>query len=216
MFMLTFAYGIRDYQIADAPGWASSDRFDVSFTPDKAEPALRPSAALNEMESNMSREKQRTQAVLRDRLGLILRAETHQLALYALILAKGGHKLSQPTVTNHGASLPGGGTQLIADGPGATIKMLADYLADELGRPVTNETGLDGLYTFKLQWTRDSPAQPPSPDEPVSATAPRPSSPLSRSNSDCGSNRGEALCPRTLSRRSKSPAKTEAPSCPLA
>jgi len=50
------------------------------------------------------------------------------------------------------------------------MKMLAESLAGELGRPVTDETGLDGLYDFKLEWTRDSPAGPPSPDEPVSAT----------------------------------------------
>jgi bla regulator protein BlaR1 len=170
MFMLTFAYGIRDYQIAGAPGWVSSDRFDVIFTPNKAEPAPRPGTPFNETESTMSRQAQRTQAVLRDRFGLILRAETRELPTYALIQAKGGHKLSRPTVVDSGASLLGGGTQLIASGPGATMKMLADHLAGELGRPVTNETGLDGLYTFKLQWTRDSPAQPPSPDEPVSAT----------------------------------------------
>jgi uncharacterized protein (TIGR03435 family) len=124
---------------------------------------------VNELDSVMSRQKQQTQAVLRDRFGLILRAETRELPIYALILAKGGHKLSPPTVTNHGVFLQARGTQRIASGPGATIKMLAESLARELGRPVTNETGLDGLYDFKLEWTRDSPARPPSPDEPASA-----------------------------------------------
>jgi uncharacterized protein (TIGR03435 family) len=47
--------------------------------------------------------------------------------------------------------------------------MLADQLALILGRPVSDETGLGGLYDFKLEWTPDSPVQP-SPDEPVSAT----------------------------------------------
>jgi uncharacterized protein (TIGR03435 family) len=51
--------------------------------------------------------------------------------------------------------------------------MLADYLAGELGRPVANQTGLEGLYNFKLEWTRDAPAQPASPDQPAStATGP--------------------------------------------
>jgi uncharacterized protein (TIGR03435 family) len=63
------------------------------------------------------------------------------------------------------------GTQLIATGPGATMKMLAGQLSIQLGRPVTNETGLDGQYDFKLEWTRDLPAGPPSSDEPVSATS---------------------------------------------
>ncbi len=115
----------------------------------------------------MSRQKQRTQAVLRDRFSLILRAETHELPIYALILAKGGHKLSRPAEANRGPLLQGRGTQLTAIG--ATVKMLADYLSGVLGRPVTNDTGLDGPFDFKLEWTPDTPAQH-SPDEPVSAT----------------------------------------------
>jgi uncharacterized protein (TIGR03435 family) len=169
MSMLTFAYEVREYQLAGAPRWASSDRFDVSFTPDKTELALAVGSTANELESVMSRQKQRAQAVLRDRFGLILRAETRQLPMYALIVAKGGHKLSPPTVENHGVFLQRTRTQLIANGPGDTIKMLADQLALILGRPVSDETGLGGLYDFKLEWTPDSPVQP-SPDEPVSAT----------------------------------------------
>lgn len=168
MGLLTFAYGVRDYQMVGAPGWASSDHFDVNFTPDKTELALAVGSTANELDSVMSRQKQRTQAVLRDRFGLILRAETRDLPMYALILSKGGHKLSRPTVENHGVFLQAGGTQLIASGPGASMKMLADSLSPVLGRLVSDETGLDGLYNFKLEWTPDSPIQP-SPDQPVSA-----------------------------------------------
>jgi uncharacterized protein (TIGR03435 family) len=35
--MLTMAYGVRDYQFSGAPGWVSSDTYDVIFTPDKSE-----------------------------------------------------------------------------------------------------------------------------------------------------------------------------------
>jgi uncharacterized protein (TIGR03435 family) len=171
MAMLTFAYGVRDYQFVGAPGWTSSDHFDVTFTPDKTEIALTLGSTATQLDSVMSRQKQRTQAVLRDRFGLILRAETRELPIYALIVAKGGHKLSPPAVENHGVFLQNnGGTQLIASGPGAPMKMLTDQLSVIVGRPVSNETGLDGLYNFKLEWTRDLPAQPPSPDGPVNAT----------------------------------------------
>src|SRR5215472_10032811 len=37
MDLLTWAYRVHDYQIAGAPGWATSNRFDVSFTPDRKE-----------------------------------------------------------------------------------------------------------------------------------------------------------------------------------
>jgi uncharacterized protein (TIGR03435 family) len=35
MSLLTFAYDVRAYQFVDAPPWVSSERFDLSFTPDK-------------------------------------------------------------------------------------------------------------------------------------------------------------------------------------
>ena len=74
-----FAYKVRDYQIAGAPGWMTSDRFDVNFTPDKTEATPRPGVAPKEIESFISRNQQRMQAVFRDRFGLVLRAETHEL-----------------------------------------------------------------------------------------------------------------------------------------
>ncbi len=171
MLIMTFAYGVRDYQIAGAPGWASSDHFDVTFTPDKTESVLAPGVSANELDSFMGRQKQRTQVVLKDRFGLILRAETRQLPVYALIVAKGGHKLSPATVENRGVYLQARGTQLTASGPGATMKMLADQLSAILGHPVSNETGLDGLFDFMLEWAPDPPARPPSPDEPGASTS---------------------------------------------
>lgn len=167
MLMLTFAYGVRNYQIAGAPGWASSDRFDVSFTPDKTEASLGPNITVSELESVMGRQKQRTQAVLRDRFGLILRAETHELPMYALIPAKGGPRLSRPAAGDRGPLL--GGNPGRITGRGVTIRMLADQLSGVLGRPVSDETGLDGPYNFDLAWTPDSPAQA-APDEPASPT----------------------------------------------
>jgi uncharacterized protein (TIGR03435 family) len=49
------------------------------------------------------------------------------------------------------------------------MKMLSEQLSRLLGRPVTDETGLDGPYDFKLEWTPDSVAQL-LPDNSVSAT----------------------------------------------
>ncbi len=31
--LLTFAYDVRDYQILEAPAWAKTDAFDVTFPP---------------------------------------------------------------------------------------------------------------------------------------------------------------------------------------
>jgi uncharacterized protein (TIGR03435 family) len=51
----------------------------------------------------------------------------------------------------------------------ASMKDLAYKLSRLLGRPVVNNTGLDGNYDFKLEWTPDAGA--PAPDrQPVEAS----------------------------------------------
>jgi bla regulator protein blaR1 len=166
MQLVTFAYKVRDYQIADAPGWVKSDRFDVSFTPDKSEAMPRPGTAPKEIEAYIGRNQQRMQAVLRDRFGLVLRAETHELPIYALVPAKGGMKLALSATPERGPSLQG--TQGRVTGIGATLRLLASQLSAVLGRPVNDETGSDDRqYDFKLEYTperlvQDAPEGPQS------------------------------------------------------
>jgi uncharacterized protein (TIGR03435 family) len=166
MNMLTFAYDVRTYQLAGAPGWVQSDRFDVNFTPDKAEITPAPGLGRQQLEGWMNRNRQRLQAVLRDRFALVVRAETHELPIYALVIAKNGPKLSRaadPKATHMAV------TRGKLDGSAVYLKMLTDSLSALLGRYVANETRLDGPYDFKLEWTPDSPVQPPQPGLPAEA-----------------------------------------------
>jgi uncharacterized protein (TIGR03435 family) len=157
MMMVTFAYSVADYQIVGAPGWVSSERYDVTLTPEKADVALGPESNLKEVMASQDRNKQRLQAVLRDRFGLVLRAETHELPVYSLVTAKGGAKLAVHPAGTPGSSFysnrPGH-----VEGTGATISMLTGMLSRDLGHPVNDETGLGGQYDFKLDWTPDSDA----------------------------------------------------------
>ena len=164
MQLLTFAYSVPDYQFSGAPGWVSSDAYDVILTPEKAEEPLGPDPTLNTAVALQSRNRQRLQAVLRDRFGLVLRAATHELPIYRLTQARSGAKL---------AVHPAGGPQhyLRSHGPGhleavgMPIKMLADNLSRTLGRPVTDESGLTGQYDFKLDWVPDPGSSPAQPDD---------------------------------------------------
>ncbi len=176
MQLLTFAYKVRDYQIAGAPGWVTSERFDVNFTPEKTEAAPHRGAAPKELEAFIGRNQQRMQAVLRDRFGLVLRAETHELPIYALVRAKGGEKLTPSANAERGPSLQGGPGRVI--GIGATLRQLAGHLSFELGRPVIDEIGSDDQYDFKLEYTPEIPVQgapegasPPPADGPSIFTA---------------------------------------------
>jgi len=155
--LLTIAYDISDYQVIGAPAWAHSDCYDVTFTPDKAQAA--PDSGVSEKDRKAHRiaNQQRLQAVLRDRLGLVVRTETRELPIYVLRQAKGGSRLSPHAegtpelIGIHAGSIVGGK---------ATIDILAKMLSGEFRRPVYNETGLTGEYDFKLDWTPDSDASP--------------------------------------------------------
>jgi uncharacterized protein (TIGR03435 family) len=157
MQLLSFAYKVRDYQIVGAPGWVKSDRFDVSFTPDKKEAVPHPGNAPKEIEAFISRNQQRLQAVLRDRFGLVLRAETHELPIYALVPAKGGMKLTPAADPRLGPALRGGPGRLT--GIATTLRLLAGNLSGVLGRPVIDESGSETQYDFKLEYTPEVPVE---------------------------------------------------------
>jgi uncharacterized protein (TIGR03435 family) len=170
MQLLTFAYLVHDYQIAGAPGWATSNRFDVTFTPDRKEASPGPGMGMAQVEAWMGRNRQRMQTILRDRFGLVFRVENHQLPVYALVQAKGGHKLSPPSADLPGPILgvSGGVSGPLITARNATIKMLIDFLSGQLDHLVIDDTGLTGQYDFKLEWTPDSLLRVP-PNEPATA-----------------------------------------------
>jgi uncharacterized protein (TIGR03435 family) len=151
--LIAAAYSVQNDQIIGAPGWASSDCFDIVFTPDKTESALGASPGLKEIQAFMDRNAQRLQAVLRDRFGLVLRGENHDLPIYALVQAKSGHKLLPHDAGKRGPAIFGNGREIT--GSGVTVAMLAQNLSLLLDRPVHDETGLTGEFDFKLDWTPD-------------------------------------------------------------
>jgi bla regulator protein blaR1 len=157
MMLLTVAYDIADYQVIGAPAWVNSVRYDVTFTPDKPQAAPGRGAAEQDRQAYWSGNRQRLQAVLRDRFGLVLRTETRQLPIYILRQAKNGSRLSP-----HAEGAPGmiqihAGSLTAGD---ATTDVLAKLLSSEFHCPVHDETGLTGQYDFKLDWTPDPDASP--------------------------------------------------------
>src|SRR6185369_7156573 len=151
---LTFAYGVQDYQVIGAPGWAKSDRYEMSLTPDQSEIVPGQETSRAAMDGWLTRQRQRMQAVLRDRFSLVLRTETRELPIYVLSTAKGGHKLTAPAHPERLQNMNiNNGRQIV--GTTASTKALAESLAMLLGRPVHDETGLDGAYDFKVDWTPD-------------------------------------------------------------
>ena len=73
-----WAYGVNDYQIS-GPGWMNSERYDITA---KAADSV-PDSQLRPM----------LQALLAERFKLTLHRHTKDLAMFALVVAKGGPKL---------------------------------------------------------------------------------------------------------------------------
>jgi uncharacterized protein (TIGR03435 family) len=157
MTLITFAYDVRDYQVLDAPGWAKSEGFDVSFTPDKPEAFPKPGeATIAQMQPMMERQQQRMQAILRDRFGLKLRVEKRELPLYELVQAKSGSKLTAASTQGKGPSMQTNPQTGELNATGANMRMLTNVLSGLLKRPVNDESKLTGAYDFQLRWKPDA------------------------------------------------------------
>lgn len=148
MHLIAFAYAVRPLQIIGGPGWVRSDRFDVIATPDQPESRPAPDMPRDQLDSFIGRLHQRVQALLSERFGLVLRAETRKMPVYALVIAKGGHKLTPTLEKNPNMQTSARHVR----GTAATMKDVAFALAGLLERPVIDETGLTGLYDLSMEF----------------------------------------------------------------
>jgi uncharacterized protein (TIGR03435 family) len=142
--LLTFAYGVHGRQIIGGQPWITADKFDIQSQPDL------------EGAPNDKQLKAMVQKLLTDRFKLAFHQEQKELSVYALVVAKGGPKLTKSQGDPNG--LPG----LFFRGLGvlpcqnATMADLAGVLQGAvLDRPVVDQTGLQGRFDFMLKWTPD-------------------------------------------------------------
>jgi uncharacterized protein (TIGR03435 family) len=136
--LLLEALGIRGFQLEGAPKWLDSERYDIDakadfagqITPEELMPPMR--------------------GLLVSRFALAFHHETKDAPIYSLVAAKNGTKLHPNTGT------PGHSTDWGKDHINAmdvTLTELGDVLETRLDRIVRNDTGIDGVFDFKLTWT---------------------------------------------------------------
>jgi bla regulator protein blaR1 len=145
------AYDVRDFQITGGPGWIGSERYDI--------------VAKAEGDEEVRREqiKLMLQALLADRFKMTLHRDTKELPVYALVVGKSGSKLkaAEPLAEGERTGPGPGKGSMMRMGRGeltaqrAPMTILANMLAQQLGRPVLDRTGLKGEYDLNLQWTPD-------------------------------------------------------------
>jgi uncharacterized protein (TIGR03435 family) len=148
--LLEVAYDVPDTRMFGGPAWTATDKFDLeaksSDEVDKQLAALTP-------DHGKQTKRQMLQALLADRFKLTAHTETREMPIYALVVAKGGSKLGKSSIS--GATLSGGKGQITIQGADDTLAILAYELSWRLGRPVIDQTGLEGRYKLTLKWTED-------------------------------------------------------------
>jgi uncharacterized protein (TIGR03435 family) len=164
--IIRVAYGIEDNQISGAPGWVSSEKYEVEAKMDQA--TADKLKKLGQAQVEPMRQHM-LQTLLADRFKLTVHRETKELPIYSLVVAKGGSKLheAKPGDTYpNGIKAPDGrsaptGAHLMRMGRGELtaqslgMEQIAHLLTQQTGRTVVDNTGLKGNYDFTLHWTPD-------------------------------------------------------------
>jgi uncharacterized protein (TIGR03435 family) len=169
--LLRQAFDLRDYQLAEQV-WMRSERFNVS--------AKIPEGATREQFRLMM------QDLLTERLKLKFHYEKKEMQVYELVALKSGPKLKESAGPSDSAQPAGftvdaDGFPILplsrelayiktADGHSAmreaemTMDELAVLFSQQLGRPVTDATGLKGKYDFALKWIEQTAGAPATDD----------------------------------------------------
>lgn len=151
--LIQLAYGVKDFQVSGGPKWADSESYDV---------VAQPAAGVT---LNRDQLKVAIQALLADRFKLKFHRETRDLAIYSLVVAKNGPKLTKNIdVPGPEAAIASGQLK----GSKISMSILADLLAQRLDRTVRDDTGISGDFDVKLDW---GPGQTADRDDPSIFTA---------------------------------------------
>jgi uncharacterized protein (TIGR03435 family) len=148
--LIMFAYHARPDAVtggATGLGWIESERYDVIA---KASPDTKPDDL-----------RRMVQTLLADRFKLAIHTEQKPTAVYALVPAKSGSKLqaSDAAILSEQRCSPieGAAGQKHVQCRHMTMAAWADNLQElsprDFSIPVVDQTGLDGPFDFRLDWT---------------------------------------------------------------
>ena len=159
------AFGVKQMSLIEWQPWMNSARFNVEATfPEGATVADLPIMI---------------QHLLEDRFGLVFHREARRVAGYELVAAKSGPKPAKSSAPPSGEPTRKGGdiemkngvpqftkdagsgqlltlTTAIWRGRNKTMKSLAEDLANHLGAPVMDATGMEGEYDYTLTFTPEA------------------------------------------------------------
>jgi uncharacterized protein (TIGR03435 family) len=146
--LIEVAYGVHPRQIAGAPEWVTSDKFDLVGVPDAPG------------EPNVSQWLLMMQKMLADRFKLAFHHEKREISAYVLSVAKNGPKNLTRSDSNNplpsGLEFIPGFAGLLLPARNTTTAQFAQMMQQVvLDRPVVDKTGLSDRFDFQLTFTPD-------------------------------------------------------------
>lgn len=175
--LITFAYQLQPFQLVGDPGWIRNERFDIVAKMEGDPPPVQPGQGPDPHMVAM-------RTLLAERFKLVVRPETREMDIYALVVAKPdgtlGPKLAATKTDCQAlmAARQGGPPPQQAPGPNAPfvcgmrgtfgkltanampMSLFANNLSNQMQRVVVDRTGLPGLWDFELTFAPEPPTGP--------------------------------------------------------
>lgn len=105
-----------------------------------------------DLSDNGDQIREMLRTLLADRFKFATHRETKQLAVYSLVVGKGGSKMVE--VKDDPPAAPSFAFGAVMSFRSMPLAGLVNYLANVLGSPVHDDTGLKGRYIFTLEFLR--------------------------------------------------------------
>jgi uncharacterized protein (TIGR03435 family) len=170
MRLIRVAYQVADFQVVDAPGWFTTERFDV--TARAAGPVT--IAQLGTMLKDVLTERFGLRIAQRQRESTVLELQVDGRAPILKAAPRACGLVSAAAPAARSADTPVCFTSIAGSmiGRGVTTGMVAQELTRRLERFVIDRSGLTGTFDFDLQWTPDTGGVPAAGDAPLSDLPP--------------------------------------------
>ncbi len=156
IFLIKYAYHLTTDQVSGGPDWINSDKYAIN--------AKIPDSVVAEWQKKYDEEQMRSmmRSLLADRFALKVSRQTKELPVFALVVAKGGSKISPSKDGGMHAGSDGHGkdyveTEQITDEPISSLIEILARQPEVQGRKVVDETELTAIYSYTLKWTQQRP-----------------------------------------------------------
>jgi uncharacterized protein (TIGR03435 family) len=149
--MILEVYGLKSFQIVDAPKWLSDNDCSFDIEAKSATPATADQLKLM------------AQTLLAERFQLKVHRDTREMPVYLLTVGKNGRKIQAPL--NDGRPLTHGAIERVSPGvirgDNVTMATLIRNLSKYVDRPIPDKTDIAEPFDFHLEWAPDNAAAKP-------------------------------------------------------